>query len=135
MKKLFSIVFIFVILLVLNGCADLSLADEVEYGYEDQKIKYSDGIIIYSGRVILSGNTEDTAVEIVAKRLQQLRAATPNGGVVYWESSDIPTMEVDKYTGYLQVGQSLGRKAIITAYLRDKPEVKAQVHFVVRDLR
>ena len=135
MKKLFITALIFVILLLLNGCADLSLTDEVGYGYDNQKIKYSDGIIIYSGRVILSGNTEDTAVEIVAKRLQQLRAATPNGGVVYWESSDIPTMEVDKYTGYLQVGQSLGRTAIITAYLRDKPEVRAQVHFVVRDLR
>jgi len=133
MKKLF-LMFIALTLLLLNGC-DLSLADEVEYGYENKKIKYSDGLIIYSGRVILSGNTEETAHEIVAKRLQQLRAATPNGGVVHWESSDIPTMEVDKYTGYLQVGQSLGRRAIITAYLRDKPEVRAQVHFVVRDLR
>jgi len=135
MKKLFSVALIALILLLLNGCVDLSLADEVEYGYENQKIKYSDGIIIYSGRVILSGNTDDTAHEIVAKRLQQLRAATPNGGVVYWESSDIPTMEVDKFTGYLQVGQSLGRSAIITAYLRDKPEVRARAHFVVRDLR
>ena len=134
MKKLFSIAFLAITLLLLNGC-DLAHENEVGYGYEGQKIKYSDGIIIYSGRVILSGNTEETAVEIVAKRLQQLRVATPNGGVVHWESSDIPTMEVDKYTGYLQVGQSLGRRAIITAYLRDKPEVRAQVHFVVRDLR
>jgi hypothetical protein len=112
----------FMALLLFSNC-DLELPSE---GY------HADGIVIYAGREILNNRVD---VPIVAKRLLWLNAVTPCGGVVYWESSSVPTMEIDKYSGYLQVGQALGQRAIITAYLKDNPKIRAQVQFLVFDLR
>ena len=92
----------------------------------------ADGIVIYTNREILNGRED---VEIVAKRLQQLYATSPSGRKVIWASSEPSVMEIDPDTGYLQVGQALGKRATISASLQDDPSVRAWVTFIVRDLR
>jgi hypothetical protein len=99
----------------------------------------ADGIVIYTGSNILSNRgdgkgTVDDPFEIVAKRAQQLSATTTSGGVIVWESSNAAILEVDQ-TGLIRVGQALGKKATVSAFLRDNPDIKAEVTFIVRDLR
>ena len=93
----------------------------------------ADGIVIYTGSGVILNGREN--VEIVAKRTQQLNATTPSGGVVEWKSSNPAIVEVVDQTGLIRVGQALGKTATITASLREKPEIKAEVTFIVRDLR
>ncbi|MDR0487602.1 MAG: Ig-like domain-containing protein [Treponema sp.] len=109
------------VLIALTGC-DMTLSEEGPQ---------ADGIAIYSGREILNGRE----VEIVAKRAQQLGATSLSGGVIVWESSNPSIVEVVDQTGSIRVGQSLGKKAVISASLRDNPSIRAEVTFVVRDLR
>jgi len=109
-------------ILLLGGC-DLELSDEGPQ---------ADGIVIYTGREILNNQVD---FPIVAKRLQQLYATSPSGRKVVWESSDPVVMEIDPDTGYLQVGQALGKRATISASLKDDPSIRAEVIFIVRDLR
>jgi hypothetical protein len=110
-----------IVFLLAAGC-DLTLSEE------DYR---ADGIIIYTGREILN-NRE---VEIVAKRAQQLWAVSPSGGAIFWESSNPAILEVVDQTGFIRVGQALGKKATVSASLRDNPSVRAEVTFIVKDLR
>ena len=124
MKKYYRILFLCAVILTLTalaGCAP-ELSQE---GFG------ADGITIYSGREILNGRE----IEIVAKRAQQLGAISLSGGKIVWESSNPSIVEVVDQTGAIRVGQSLGKKAVISASLRDNPSVKAEVTFIVRDLR
>ena len=129
MKRLYCIVLLMALPL-LSGC-DLELSDDGPQ---------ADGIIIYTGREILNSRTDrkgtpDIPFEIVAKRAQQLNATSLSGGVIKWRSSNPAILEVVDQTGLIRVGQALGKTATVIASLRDKPEVKAEVTFIVRDLR
>lgn len=108
--------------LVFTAC-DLALSDE---GLQ------ADEIVMYSGREILNGRDN---VEIVAKRTQQLSATSASGGKIVWESSNPAILEVVDQTGLIRVGQALGKKATVSASLAEKPSVRAEVTFIVRDLR
>ena len=130
MKKYYGIPFFCAVLLALAGCVpELSLV--VLTGNAPELSEGGDGIIIYSGREILN----DREIKIVAKRAQQLEAVSLSGGKIVWESSNPSIVEVVDQTGAIRVGQSLGKKAVITAFLRNNPSVKAKVTFLVSDLR
>jgi len=124
MKKYYRIPFLCAVILILTALAGC-VPELSEEG------SGRDGITIYSGREILNGRE----IEIVAKRAQQLGAISLSGGKIVWESSNPSIVEVVDQTGAIRVGQSLGKKAVISASLKDNPSVRAEVTFIVRDLR
>lgn len=129
MKKL-CIIFMLTVLPFLSGC-DLTTEDESPQ---------ANGIIIYTGREILNNRpdgkgTIDNPFEIVAKRAQQLNATSLSGGKIEWKSSNPAILEIVDQTGLIRVGQALGKTATVTASLVYNPEIKAEVTFIVRDLR
>ena len=120
MKKLYLIL----IFAALAGC-DLKLSDEGPA---------REGIIIYANRnsgEILNG----TEQKIVAKRNQNLYAVSLSGGTIEWRSTNPAVIEVVDQTGFIRVGQSVGKKATVIASLKNNPSVRAEVTFEVRDLR
>jgi hypothetical protein len=89
-----------------------------------------DGIVMYSGTVILNGATW----EIVTGRVQQLRATGPSGHNIAWNSSNTLAIEVTQ-TGLIRVGPSPNKEAIISAYSINDPSIKAEVTFKTKGLR
>jgi len=102
----------------------------------------ADGIIIYSRKEILNDSIRAKdkdgkliPVDIVAKREERLTAVSVNGGKVKWESDTPSIVDMVDQTGLIRVGQALGRTATITASLVENPSIRAQVTFLVKDLR
>ena len=90
----------------------------------------SDGILIYSGNIILNNATW----EIVTGRVQQLRAVSISGHKIIWSSSDLLAMEITQ-TGLIRVGPSPNKESVITAASAEDPSLFAQVTFRTKGLR
>ena len=90
-----------------------------------------DGIVIYSGSVVLNSKT----YEIVTNRVQQLRAACPSGHNVKWSSDNEHAVYIDPNNGRIRSGQSPNQIAVITAVSVLDSSLRAEVIFKTKGLR